>query len=134
MEVCPSFNYLSGQLKLKASGASNGYGYNLAVSAPLPQPAINVSKAPRPSELVVLTDAAQVNTFQAPASADHPMLEEFYYVNATEATVHFRHQQTAKVAFCDGHVSPEPVYPGTLDDRLPQQRIGRLRPEILAVE
>ena len=33
VELCPAFNYFMSQLKLKASGATYGYGYNLYLSA-----------------------------------------------------------------------------------------------------
>ena len=96
---------------------------------------MNVGKLAHPSETVFLADAAQVNTFQPPASPANPMLEEFYYVstNATERTAHFRHQQKANVAFCDGHVGREQPQPGSMDSRLPQAWVGRFRPEILAI-
>src|SRR5438045_343658 len=34
VELCPAFNYFLSQVKLKASGATYGYGYNLYLSAP----------------------------------------------------------------------------------------------------
>ncbi|MBI4659166.1 MAG: prepilin-type N-terminal cleavage/methylation domain-containing protein [Verrucomicrobia bacterium] len=134
IEVCPSFNYLSPHLKLKATGASYGYGYNLHLAAPPDKPPVNLEKLPRPAELVFLADAAQVNTFQVPASPVRPMLEEFYYINTNEATVHFRHAKAANAVFCDGHVAPEKPLEGSLDRRLPKQFIGRLRVAILIVE
>ena len=133
VEVCPAFNYLSPRLKLKATGASYGYGYNLSLSAPLTDPPVRVSQITRPSELALLADAAQVNTFQAPASPEHPMIEEFYYVSTNEATVHFRHQRMANVVFCDGHAAREKSSPGSLDRRLANEVIGRLRDEILVI-
>ncbi len=134
VDICPSFNYSSPRLKLKASGASHGYGYNLALSAPADQPPVNLTKVGCPAELVFLADSAQVNTFQPPASPENPMLEEFYYVNTREATVHFRHQRRANAAFCDGHVAAEKPLPGSLDDRVPREVVGRLRPEILTID
>lgn len=133
IEICSALNYLSPQFKLKATGASYGYGYNLFLSAPPNQPPLNVARLPQPTEIVFLADAAQVNTFQAPASPQHPMLEEFYYVNTTEATAHFRHRQTANAAFCDGHVAQEKPLPDSLDARMLNQTVGRLRSEILVV-
>ena len=62
------------------------------------------------------------------------MLEEFYYLDPREATVHFRHNRTAAAVFCDGHVAREKPAAGSLDARLPSQTIGRLRSEILLVE
>ncbi len=135
VEICPSLNYSMGQFKLKAKGAAYGYGYNLHLSVPLNQPPIRISTVPRPSDTALFADAAQVNTFQAPASPSNPMLEEFYYVstNATEATAHFRHGRKANVIFCDGHVAPESPAPSSLDPRLPGQFVGRLHAERLRV-
>ena len=133
VEVCPALNYAFQKFKLKATGAAYGYGYNLHLSAPLNEPPLNISKVIRPVETVLLADAAQVNTFQPPASPDNPMLEEFYYVNNSEATAHFRHQQTANAALCDGHVGREKPEAGSLDKSLPAQWVGRLRGEILVL-
>jgi len=134
VELCPSLNYALPSFKLKARGAAYGYGYNLHLSAPLGQPTVNLSRVSRPTDLAVLADAAQVNTFQPPASPEHPMLEEFYYVNTNEPTAHFRHRrQTANVLFCDGHVAAQKPAPGSLDLRLPRQCVGRLPAELLIV-
>lgn len=134
VEVCPALNYIQPRFKLKATGASFGYGYNLGLSAPAGQPPVSVHRITRPTEFVFLADAAQVNTFQFPASPENPMLEEFYYVNTNEATAHFRHTRTANGVFVDGHVAPEKPFAGSLDKRLPGQNVGWLRPEILVVE
>jgi prepilin-type processing-associated H-X9-DG protein len=131
VEICPSLDYGSSIYKYKARGAAYGYGYNLYLG----QTSINTSRILRPGDTVLLADAAQVNDFQAPASPDHPMLEEFYYIDADESSgypnVHFRHQHQANAVFCDGHVDRESPVPGSLDSRLPGQWIGRLRPECL---
>src|SRR6185503_3533693 len=94
---------------------------------------ITVISVRHPADVAVFTDAAQVNTFQAPASPSHPMLEECYYVsvNPREATVHFRHQQRANVVFFDGHVARETPQPNSIDPAWPQQYVGRLREECL---
>jgi prepilin-type processing-associated H-X9-DG protein len=94
-----------------------------------------------PVGTALYADAAQVNTFQAPASASHPMFEEFYnvdletnYANPNNTpNGHFRHAQTANVTFADGHVDLEKPVAGSIDRRLPVQCIGQLRPEILTV-
>jgi prepilin-type processing-associated H-X9-DG protein len=39
----------------------------------------------------------------------------------------------ANVVFCDGHVGTETMMPGSLDQRLPNQFVGQLRPEILTL-
>ncbi len=132
VEICPSLNYYSGQFKLKAVGAAYGYGYNHYLSA---VPAVNVTRLAHPSMTAVLADAAQVNTFEPPASRSNPLLEEFYYVDetVTPANGHFRHQGFANVLFCDSHVALEKMVPGSLDTNLPAANVGRLRPEILIV-
>jgi prepilin-type N-terminal cleavage/methylation domain-containing protein/prepilin-type processing-associated H-X9-DG protein len=132
VEVCPAFDYRQTQFKLKATGASFGYGYNLGLSTPSPLPPVNVSRLRTPSGTVFLGDAAQVNTFQAPASPDNPMIEEFYYLSTNEATGHFRHQQAANAVFCDGHVGRENPVEGSLDSRMPKQFVGRFRSGVLS--
>ena len=78
-----------------------------------------------------LADAAQVNTFQSPASKERPMLEEFYYVNDRERTAHFRHGKKAIVAFCDGHVGQTTFETGSIDDRMANHWVGRLPGKLL---
>lgn len=131
VELCPSLNYALARFKLKARGAAYGYGYNLQLG----QSAVKFGKIPRPSATALLADAAQVNIFQPPASPENPLLEEFYYVNTnrSEATAHFRHAHRADVVFCDGHVAPETMEPGSLDWNLPGQFVGRLRAELLSL-
>jgi len=128
VEVCPSYNYYSPVWRQKFDQITYGYGFNTYGLT-----SNNVGKTltdlPDPAHIICFTDTAQVNTFQPPASASHPMIEEWYYVTykTTEpADVHFRHNGRANVLFCDGHVDSMPMAPGTLDTRLPQQKIGRL--------
>jgi prepilin-type N-terminal cleavage/methylation domain-containing protein/prepilin-type processing-associated H-X9-DG protein len=134
VEICPSLNYSMAQFKLKAAGAACGYGYNLYLSASVSQPPIKMTGIKQPADLALMADAAQVNTFEAPASPSNPMLEEFYYVDNTvrPPNVHFRHAQKANVAFCDGHVAVEGFIAGSIDPNLPGQFVGRLPPEMLA--
>jgi prepilin-type processing-associated H-X9-DG protein len=130
--LCPSFSYHNQKLKLKATSATCGYGVNLHLTAPQLD---NVNSVCRPSDTITFADSAQVNTFQAPASPDNPMIEEFYYVstNQVEATAHFRHKGTANSAFYDGHVDREKPQEGSLDARMPDQVVGRLVSERLIV-
>jgi len=128
---CAAFPRQDSQFKPKAANGAFGYGYNLALSAPNNQPCVRPQSAARPSELTVFADAAQINDFQAPASPDNPMIEEFFYVSSTEPTAHFRHSSSAQILFSDLHTGRERAEPGTIDPRLPQARIGRLRKEIL---
>jgi prepilin-type N-terminal cleavage/methylation domain-containing protein/prepilin-type processing-associated H-X9-DG protein len=133
--ICPALNYSLAQFKLKANGAAYGYGYNLYLSASASLPPVKISQTKQPAGLALLADAAQVNTFLAPASPSHPMLEEFYYVDNSvrPPNGHFRHGRKANVLFCDSHVGPEAFVAGSLDANLPTQFVGRLRPEILTV-
>jgi prepilin-type processing-associated H-X9-DG protein/prepilin-type N-terminal cleavage/methylation domain-containing protein len=131
VELCPSFDYGSSLYKFKASGAAFGYGYNRYLG----KQSINLSVVHRPAETVLFADAAQVNDFQDPASPERPLLEEFYYIDADDGlgypNGHFRHRGRANVVFCDGHVDREKPVAGSIDQRMPSQRVGWLRPEIL---
>ena len=138
IEICPSLNYTSGHFKLKAKGAAYGYGYNLHL-APRNQPPLNVQQIRDTSQIVLFADAAQINDFQPPAAPDNPMLEEFYYVDAGDTSLsypnaHFRHRERANVVLLDGHVDREKLLPGTRDERLASECVGRLRSEILKIE
>ena len=131
VEICPSLNYNSRLFKAKATGAAYGYGYNLHLSAPATHPAVKISRVARPADIVLLADAGQINDFQDPASSDNPLIEEFYYINDTEPTVHFRHRRRVNVLYCDGHVDAERPVAGSIDERLPGELIGRLPIETL---
>jgi prepilin-type N-terminal cleavage/methylation domain-containing protein/prepilin-type processing-associated H-X9-DG protein len=135
LELCPAFNYALSQFKLKATGATYGYGYNWFLFSPNNAPPFNIGQLRTPPGTALLADAAQVNTWQAPASPSNPMLEEWYYVdNSTnQPNGHFRHAQKANVAFCDGHIEVKPFVPGSIDPRLPNQLVGRLSDEILVL-
>jgi prepilin-type processing-associated H-X9-DG protein/prepilin-type N-terminal cleavage/methylation domain-containing protein len=132
VEICPSFPYGSNYWKPKFKGASYGYGYNLflasdtsVVPAKLNQPKY-LTQVEKMSSVILFGDCAQVNTFQSPASASHPMLEEFYMIDDTYRTIHFRHGGSANILFVDGHVQKFQPYPGTLDSNLPSAIVGRI--------
>jgi len=138
VEICPSLNYASGHFKLKAKGASYGYGYNVHISTNGTGGARSIESIRDSSGIALFGDAAQVNDFQPPAAPDNPLLEEWYYLDAADASTtypnaHFRHHERANVVFVDGHVDREGPAPGTLDTRLPGESVGRLRTEILKV-
>jgi len=136
VEICPAFEYFQANVKLKANGATYGYGYNLFLSAPETSPPVKMTRLSRPAGTALLADAAQVNTWQAPASAVHPMLEEWYYVDdsTNQPNCHFRHAHRASVLFVDTHVGLQTWIPGSIDPRLPQQFIGRLPNEVLHLD
>jgi len=136
VEVCPAFPYGSDYWKPKFKGASYGYGYNVFLSPfvregpgkqwkPTPISAMSVSQA---SKVILFGDCAQVNDFQAPASSSKPLLEEFYSIDDTYKTIHFRHSGTANIVFLDGHVEAFRPYAGTLDSRITGQILGRITP------
>lgn len=131
VETCPALNRCSARFKSKARGAAFGYAYNLQVG-PRGRPGILISQAADPARLAMFSDGGQVNDFLAPASAERPMLEEFYYfdTNAVSATIHFRHAGRAETTFADGHVQVELPAVGSLDTRLPGEVIGRLRDDV----
>ncbi len=134
VETCPTLGYVDPRFKFKATGAAFGYGYNLHLAGGLAGPGLQVDRLAKPDVTVFLADAAQVNTFQLPASPDNPMLEEFYYVNDREQTAHFRHGKKVQAAFCDGHVGRIDFEPGSIDGRMAGQWVGRLPPGLLRAE
>lgn len=134
VELCPAFKVSAPQVKLKAAGASYGYGYNLALAAATRESPVNINQVAVPSATLLMADAAQVNTWQPPASASNPMLEEWYYIdgNKSQPNGHFRHDGQGQGVFCDGHAGPERPVPGSIDARLPAERVGRYRDEVLS--
>ena len=123
-EICPSYDYHSALWRQKYNQITYGYGLNNRLFEKSPS-----NLASPPSRVVCFADTAQINTFQPPASPSNPMLEESYFVETSDVnipTTHFRHKGFANVLFCDGHVEPLPIAPGTLDAHLPQAKVGRL--------
>jgi prepilin-type N-terminal cleavage/methylation domain-containing protein/prepilin-type processing-associated H-X9-DG protein len=141
VRLCPSLDYASPQFKLKASSVVFSYGCNSYLFVAPTQSPLNISSVKHPAQTVTFADAAQVNDFQPPATRNNPMLEEFYYLTANTnfsslgyyPNGHFRHSQRANAVFCDGHVGMETMMPGSLDKKLPDQNVGQLRAEILAL-
>ena len=142
VRLCPALYATPAQFKLKGDSVIFSYGYNKSLSpAANNLPPVNVNKVKRPSGTALFADAAQVNDFQDPASPGNPLVEEWYYLDVDTNFAsgnyypngHFRHSQRANVAFCDGHVDLEKPVAGSIDQRLPNQFIGQLRPEILTL-
>jgi prepilin-type N-terminal cleavage/methylation domain-containing protein/prepilin-type processing-associated H-X9-DG protein len=136
VRLCPALDSTMAQFKLKATNVVFSYGYNNYLSTALNQIAINCNQIHQPTETALFADAAQVNDFQAPASHINPMLEEWYYLDNTVnyPNGHFRHAKKANVTFADSHVAMESMVTGSLDQGLPNQFVGRLRPEILIIQ
>jgi len=136
VEVCPGFDYGSALWKPKFRGASWGYGYNLLLSplyfgnGEVRKAGKRMSDLSHPSQVILFATCAQVNTFQAPASPENPMLEEFYFVDDVNRTFHFRFGggNTALCLFADGSVRGMSPHPGTLDTRLAGANVGRITP------
>jgi prepilin-type processing-associated H-X9-DG protein/prepilin-type N-terminal cleavage/methylation domain-containing protein len=141
VRLCPSPAWNSPSFKLKGTNVIFSYGCNAYLFAGQGQQPVGAGKISRPADTALYADAAQVNTFQPPASVSHPMFEEFYYVDLqtnfanpnNTPNGHFRHAQRANVTFADGHVDLEKPVSGSIDKRLPAQCIGQLRPEILTL-
>ena len=135
VRLCPSPVWGSPDFKLKGTNVICSYGGNACLFAGQGEPVIHAAKVLHPASTALFADAAQVNTFEYPASPSNPMFEEFYYVdtNSSYPNAHFRHRQLANVTRADGHVDMERPVPGSLDPRLPSEHLGRLRPESLAV-
>lgn len=129
IEICPAFNYNNVLYKPKFQGASWAYGYNWVLGGTYRGPRFvrRRSEVLNSANVVLFADCGQVNTFQAPASADKPMIEEFYLIDPTQYTIHFRHKGKANAVFLDGHVEIlEPF--GKQDTRLPSETVGRIDP------
>ncbi len=126
IEICPGYNYRDPLWRRKYDQFSTGYGMNFNLFNVNPN-----APTSTPSRVVCFADSAQVNNFQAPASSSNPMIEEWYYVEAgTPANTHFRHNSRANAVFCDGHVESLAMAAGTLDPRLPQEKIGCFDPSL----
>jgi prepilin-type N-terminal cleavage/methylation domain-containing protein/prepilin-type processing-associated H-X9-DG protein len=140
IEQCPAFNYQHPLYKKKAVSASFGYGYNLHLSpsgAQIPKSedaARLITQVQHPTQVALFADSAQINDFQPPASVDRPLVEEFYYISdggPSYANAHFRHRDRATVVFVDGHVNAATAAPGSIDQRLPSMKLGRLSKRLL---
>jgi prepilin-type processing-associated H-X9-DG protein/prepilin-type N-terminal cleavage/methylation domain-containing protein len=143
VRLCPSPLWHSSQFKLKGTNVIFSYGCNAflfpAQNVAQTQKPMAAGRISHPSDTAFFADAAQVNTFQPPATTANPMFEEFYYLDVQTNYAnpnnmpngHFRHSQRANVTFADGHVDLEKPVSGSIDKRLPNVCIGQLRPEIL---
>ena len=124
----PAFQQFSPRLKPKYANGNFGYGYNILLAADSAGAPRNAIRIEDPSQMIVFATCAQVNTFQSPASSKRPMIEEFYMIDHTQKTAHFRHGSDALAAFLDGSVRPlsmeVDMVSGSLDARMPSSNIG----------
>lgn len=126
----PSFRLGAPALKPKYQFGYIGIGYNVLLGGGwlgIDQPR-NVWQLSDPSKVVVFATAAQINTFQPPASRKNPMLEDFYGIDDQNKTVHFRHGGFAMVAYANGSAGFLPMEESTRDKLLPQANVGLFAP------
>ena len=126
----PSFALGGNAFKPKYRNGYIGTGYNVLLGGGWTGigQMMNHWKLSDPSKVVVFFTSAQVNTFQSPASAKNPMLEEFYGVDEKEVTVHFRNNGKAMVSFASGNAGFLDMDESTRDPRMPKANVGRLAP------
>jgi prepilin-type N-terminal cleavage/methylation domain-containing protein len=126
----PAFLHVKPRHKPKYKDGSFGYGYN----ATLGGGAMGRGRLAtqwqfeQPAQVVVFATCAQVNTFQPPASAENPLLEEFFLIDEKEITVHFRYGGKALAAMLDGSLREIEPDASTIDGRMPQALVGRFAP------
>jgi prepilin-type N-terminal cleavage/methylation domain-containing protein/prepilin-type processing-associated H-X9-DG protein len=121
VRLCPETRRDMPYLKPKFNLAGYGYAINytmLSGTSFCGRESGDFGSVFAPAETVVWADSMQINTFQAPASATNPMLEEWYYLSNKPQDLpnfHFRHLKQCNAAFADGSVRP--LKPYTLDPR-----------------
>lgn len=135
----PSFRFAGKPFKPKYRHGYIGIGYNVLLAGTngwVPGGGVprRYWELEHPGKTVVFATAAQVNTFQKPASAKNPMIEEFYGFDDDAGkipSVHFRHNGHAMVAYADGNAGLVRMDPATLDRRAPEASVGRLPASVL---
>jgi prepilin-type N-terminal cleavage/methylation domain-containing protein len=124
VQFCPEARTLGADFKPKFALGNYGYAINRKL------PGATQEDITQPGETVVWADSVQINTWQPPASAENPMMEDWYYLdnrNATPATFHFRHRRTCNAVFADSRVVQ--LEPFWLDPRC-DGRVGRPEPPV----
>lgn len=126
----PSFALGGNAFKAKYRNGYIGVGYNTLLGGGFLGTGTRKSQTALsdPSQVVVFFTAAQINTFQRPASIRNPMIEEFYGIDEREVTVHFRHKGRAMVSFATGNAGFLMMDEATRDMRSPNANIGRFAP------
>ncbi|NCY23141.1 hypothetical protein EBX31_14470, partial [bacterium] len=127
-----AFTSMGASFKPKFKNGYFGFGVNTELTGGISGNDTNrllrINQIPQPGRIVLFTTCAQINTFQSPASAQKPMLEEFYFFNTTDCanTIHFRHAGNAIVAFADGSQREVPGDRSSFASRLPSACVGKL--------
>jgi len=127
-----AFTSMGASFKPKFANGYFGFGVNTELTGgPMgqdPGKLRRIGQLEQPGRTALFATCAQINSFQAPASAKKPMLEEFYFFNTTDcrSTIHFRHGQKALVAFADGSIQEVRGNPALWDRRLPGAAVGPL--------
>jgi prepilin-type N-terminal cleavage/methylation domain-containing protein/prepilin-type processing-associated H-X9-DG protein len=136
VRLCPSPVWSSPKFKPKGTNVIFSYGCNSYLFGGPGGSLQKANKILTPTDTAIFADAAQVNNFAPPATRTNPLFEEWYYVDESTSypNGHFRHGQNASVAFADGHIGLEKPVAGSIDQKLPNLCIGKLRPEILLIQ
>jgi prepilin-type processing-associated H-X9-DG protein len=138
VRLCPLLDSADNpQFFPKGTNTIFSYACNPYLFVATNQPPVNISRIKTPTEIALFADSASVDNFLQPQAE----LKEWYYLYLQTnysrpnnyPVGHFRHSQKANVTFADGHVGMESMVPGSNDQHLPNQNVGQLRPEILAV-
>ncbi len=125
VEACPSVPFGS-PYKPKFKGASWSYGINWYLCNHHGSANFSSIRPQDAGRTLLYADAAQINTWLAPASPSNPMVEDHYWIRPGTPQVQFRHGGLANVLFADWHVEACPPKEGSYDRRLPSARIGCL--------
>jgi hypothetical protein len=128
----PSFSLQGQSFKPKYKSGYIGVGYNAVLGGGRmnnsDKRTLSYWSLNSPAHVAVFATCAQVNTFQAPASASHPMIEEFPYFDERETTVHFLQGDMAMVGFADGSAGFLPLDKSTRVGGLKNVTVGRFAP------
>jgi prepilin-type N-terminal cleavage/methylation domain-containing protein len=128
----PSFSLQGQSFKPKYKSGYIGVGYNAVLGGgrmnSSESKVLSYWTLSDPARVAVFATCAQVNTFQAPASASHPMIEEFPYFDERETTIHFLQGNVAMVGFADGSAGFLPMDKSTRVGGLRNVTVGRFAP------
>ena len=128
----PSFSLQGQSFKPKYKSGYIGVGYNAVLGGGRmngsEKKILSYWSLSDPAHVAVFATCAQVNTFQSPASASHPMIEEFPYFDERETTVHFLQGDMAMVGFADGSAGFLPMDKSTRVGGLKNVNVGRFAP------